>query len=181
VNEEKCLPPLFGIPTSVKDYFSQKGTRATLGCTVRAHDIKDKDCRIIDTLRNGGLIPFVRTNVAQTTMTWETVNHLYGRSTNLWDSGRSVGGSSGGEGALLSAFCTPIGIGTDIGGSLRIPAEFNGITSLRSCFQRFSTSREYNTYPSCHLAIYPTSSSATIPLSQSMDRWPAASKTSPCG
>ena len=114
--------------------------------TVRAHEIKEKDCGIVACLRAGGMIPFVRSNVAQMTMTWETHNFLYGRSLSVWNKERSIGGSSGGEGGLLSAFCSPIGIGSDIGGSLRIPAEFNGIMSLRPCFQRFSTSREYCTY-----------------------------------
>ena len=84
-DSERFLPPLFGVPTSIKDYFDQKGKRSTLGCTVRAHDIKQKDCGIVSCLRTGGIIPFIRSNVAQTTMHWEPVNHLYGRSLNVWD------------------------------------------------------------------------------------------------
>ena len=67
-----------------------------MGVTVRAHDIKEKDSGIVACLRVGGIIPFVRSNVAQTTMDWATVNHLFGRSKSIWDESRSVGGSSGG-------------------------------------------------------------------------------------
>ena len=81
---EQFLPPFFGIPTSVKDFFDQKGKRSTLGVTVRAHDIKEKDCGIISCLRTGGIIPFVRSNVSQTTLNWDPVNHLYGRSKSVW-------------------------------------------------------------------------------------------------
>ena len=119
----------------------QKGKRSTLGVTVRAHDIKEKDGGIVACLRSGGIIPFVRSNVSQCTMTFDPCNNLFGQAISVWDKSRSVGGSSSGEGGLLSAFCTPLGLGTDIGGSVRIPAEFNGIVSLKPCFQRFSTSR----------------------------------------
>jgi len=72
--------------------------------------------------REAGLIPFVKTNVSQMTMAIESSNRLYGRSLNIWNMQRNIGGSSGGEGGVLSAFCSPIGVGTDIGGSVRIPA-----------------------------------------------------------
>jgi Asp-tRNA(Asn)/Glu-tRNA(Gln) amidotransferase A subunit family amidase len=69
-NPEAHLPPLFGVPTSVKDMFDQKGKRSTLGVTARAHDIKEKDCGAVAALRQGGVIPFVRSNVSQTTLTY---------------------------------------------------------------------------------------------------------------
>ena len=90
------MPPLYGIPTSVKDYFDQKGKHSTLGCTSRVHEIKEKDCGIISCLRTGGIIPFVRSNVSHTTFNWEPVNYLYGRSLSCWDESKSIGGSSGG-------------------------------------------------------------------------------------
>lgn len=74
----------------------QKGKRSTLGATVRAHDIKDKDSGIVACLRSGGIIPFVRSNVAQTTMTFDPNNRLFGQAIGVWDRKRSVGGSSGG-------------------------------------------------------------------------------------
>ena len=68
------------------------------------------------------MIPFVRTNTPQFGMTSETVNNIWGRSLNPWNRNRCVGGSSGGEGGLLAAKGSPLGLGSDIGGSLRIPA-----------------------------------------------------------
>jgi len=68
------------------------------------------------------MIPFVRSNVSQLTMTFESTNYLWGRSINIWNKARTVGGSSGGEAGLIASRCSPLGLGTDIGGSLRIPA-----------------------------------------------------------
>lgn len=68
------------------------------------------------------MIPIVKSNIPQLGMTFETVNHLFGRATNPWDETRAVGGSSGGEAALIAGRCTPLGVGSDIGGSIRIPA-----------------------------------------------------------
>lgn len=76
--------------------FDQKGKRSTLGVTARAHYIKEKDCGAISCLRQGGIIPFVRSNVAQVTLTFETHNNLYGRSISPWNPDRNIGGSSGG-------------------------------------------------------------------------------------
>lgn len=68
------------------------------------------------------MIPFVQTNVPQFGMTFETGNFLWGRSRNPWNKDRSVGGSSGGEGAMISSRCSILGVGSDIGGSIRIPS-----------------------------------------------------------
>ena len=63
---------------------------------MRAHDIKEKDCGIVSCLRTSGIIPFVRSNLSQTTMNWDPYNFLYGRSLSIWNQNRSIGGSSGG-------------------------------------------------------------------------------------
>jgi fatty acid amide hydrolase len=68
------------------------------------------------------MIPFVKSNVPQLAMIFESNNNLYGRAVNPWNPKRATGGSSGGEAGLLAAKCSPIGLGNDIGGSLRIPA-----------------------------------------------------------
>lgn len=80
------------------------------------------DSPLIRCLKNSGMIPFVRTNVPQIAFTYESNNFLWGRSVNPWNKERASGGSSGGEGALIAARGSPIGIGSDIGGSIRIPA-----------------------------------------------------------
>jgi fatty acid amide hydrolase len=85
------------------------------------------------------MIPFARTNVPQLAMTFACNNYLWGRTLNPWNKERSVGGSSGGEAGLISSRCSPIGIGTDFGGSLRIPASFCGLYTLKSGKNRLST------------------------------------------
>lgn len=119
------------MPISVKDAFDQKGKRTTLGVTVRAHHILEKDCGLVTCLKDAGMIPFIRSNTSQTTFIFEASNYLFGRSLSLWDSKRNVGGSSGGEAGLISSLCSPIGLGNDIGGSVRIPALFNGLCSIK--------------------------------------------------
>ena len=79
-----------------------------------------------------GFIPFVRTNVPQACKTVETNNNIFGYCKNPWDPTRSTGGSSGGEGGIVAAFCSPFGLGSDIGGSLRVPAEFNVLCTLKA-------------------------------------------------
>ena len=69
-------------------------------------------------------------------MTFESVNHIYGRALNPWNKSRAVGGSSGGEAALMASRCSIIGIGSDIGGSIRIPSSFCGVYGLKPCMGR---------------------------------------------
>jgi Asp-tRNA(Asn)/Glu-tRNA(Gln) amidotransferase A subunit family amidase len=90
-----------------------------------------------------GLIPFVRSNVMQSCKTGETNNNMFGYAKNPWNEERSCGGSSGGEGGLIGSYCSPIGFGTDIGGSIRIPAEWNGLTALKPALRY---SRKGNCY-----------------------------------
>lgn len=91
-------------------------------------------------LKNSGAIPFVKTNLPQLGMTIETNNFLWGRTLNPWNTGRAVGGSSGGEGAVISARCSILGVGSDIGGSIRIPSEHCGVFGLKPFSQRISSS-----------------------------------------
>ena len=86
-----------------------------------------------------GAIPFVRSNVPPILMAWETDNHAYGSTLNPWNKDRVAGGSSGGEAVLISSRSSPLGIGTDIGGSVRIPASICGIYSLKPTTGRCST------------------------------------------
>lgn len=83
-------------------------------------------------LKDAGALLLGTTNTPQMVMSFETSNTLYGRTVNAHDSTRSAGGSSGGEGAIIAAKGSPLGIGTDVGGSIRIPAHFNGICGLKS-------------------------------------------------
>ncbi|KAG6847006.1 hypothetical protein H0H93_010637, partial [Arthromyces matolae] len=96
----------------------------------------ESDCVLVELLYECGAVPFVRTNVPQTLMWGETYNHVFGRTTNPYNRKLTPGGSSGGEGALLAMKGSPLGVGTDIGGSLRIPSAFCGLYTLRPSYER---------------------------------------------
>ena len=92
--------------------------------------VSEKDADIIATLKNLGAVIFARTNQPQSLMHLETKNNIYGETVNPKNRKLTAGGSTGGEGALMAMHGTPLGIGGDIGGSIRLPAAFNGVSRL---------------------------------------------------
>ncbi|KAG8919599.1 hypothetical protein FRC01_001209, partial [Tulasnella sp. 417] len=130
------IGPLHGLPISLKDQFCMKGLETIMGYVSWVGTVSDHDAAIVEILYEQGAVPFVRTNVPQTLMWGETFNTVFGRTTNPFNRKLTPGGSSGGEGALVALRGSPLGIGTDIGGSVRIPAGFTGIYSLRPCYGR---------------------------------------------
>ncbi|RYG51994.1 hypothetical protein EON66_10200 [archaeon] len=133
-----ALGPLDGIPISVKDQIDQAGFDSTCGNACRTFRPAAQDAVVIAVLRRAGAIPFVRSNVPQCLMLPESCNIIWGACTNPFNAARTPGGSSGGEGALIGAHCSPLGIGTDIGGSIRIPAHFCGVYGFKPTPQRVS-------------------------------------------
>jgi fatty acid amide hydrolase len=125
------LPPLAGLPVTIKECFDLAGTATTYGLTTRRNEIERADDPYVARLRAAGAIPIAKTNLSQLMSYTETDNPLYGRTNNPWNIERSCGGSSGGEAAVIAAGASPLGLGNDIGGSLRVPAAFCGITSIR--------------------------------------------------
>ena len=125
------LGPLAGVPVTIKECFDLVGTASTFGLASRRGEIESKDDPHVAALRAAGAIPIAKTNLPQLMIFTETDNPLYGRTNNPWDPERSCGGSSGGEAAVIAAGGSPLGLGNDIGGSLRIPAAFCGIASIR--------------------------------------------------
>ena len=125
------LGPLGGVPVTIKECFDLAGTASTFGLTSRRDEIESTDDPYVAALRAAGAIPIAKTNLPQLMIFTETDNPLYGRTNNPWDLERSCGGSSGGEGAVIAAGASPLGLGNDIGGSLRVPAAFCGISSIR--------------------------------------------------
>ncbi|CAD8184598.1 unnamed protein product [Paramecium pentaurelia] len=123
--------PLFGIPVSVKETFIQKNFDSTYGLGANCFKPAQEDGIQVAQIRQARGIIIVRTNVPQVAMTFESVNHIYGRTKNPWNPNRAVGGSSGGEGALAAARGSVLGIGSDIGGSIRIPAAFCGVYGFK--------------------------------------------------
>lgn len=89
-------------------------------------------------LKELGAIPFMTTNIPMCIMINETVNTIYGRSKNPWDTTRTVGGSSGGEGGMVASKCCAMGVGNDVGGSLRIPALSCGVNGIKVTSKRWS-------------------------------------------
>ncbi|GKZ21627.1 hypothetical protein AbraIFM66951_005167 [Aspergillus brasiliensis] len=132
--------PLHGLPVSLKDQFHVKGVDTTMGYVgwIGTYQGKKDDPRhrvaeseLVRELRNLGAVLFCKTSVPVTLMAGETANHIIGYTWNPKNRNLSSGGSSGGEGALIALRGSPAGFGTDIGGSVRIPASFNGIFGLR--------------------------------------------------
>jgi fatty acid amide hydrolase 2 len=121
------LPPFHGVPCSIKECFALEGMPNTGGLPARKGVISKKDATAVARLRQAGAIPLGVTNLSELCMWMESDNRVYGRTNNPYDPSRIVGGSSGGEGAIVGAGGTPFGLGSDIGGSIRMPAFFNGV------------------------------------------------------
>lgn len=127
----EALGPLAGVPVSIKECLDVAGTPSTFGLPSRAQMKAARDERHVARLRAAGAIVVAKTNVAQMLLMAESDNPLYGRTNNPWNLERSCGGSSGGEGAIIAARGSCLGLGTDVGGSVRIPAHMCGITSIK--------------------------------------------------
>uniref|UniRef100_A0A914W0X5 fatty acid amide hydrolase n=1 Tax=Plectus sambesii TaxID=2011161 RepID=A0A914W0X5_9BILA len=134
----KKKPPLFGIPFSVKESISVKGYDSTAGYSAKLGHPADEDATCVAVLRAYGAVPFVQTNVPQTLLSYNNSNPIYGRTTNPFNVKRTSGGSSGGEGALIGSGGSPLGLGTDVGGSIRIPSHFCGIAGIKPTTGRIS-------------------------------------------
>ncbi|ELU38311.1 general amidase [Rhizoctonia solani AG-1 IA] len=129
--------PLHGLPISLKDQFTMKGLETINGYVANIGEFATEDCVLVEILYELGAVPFTRTNVPQTLMWGETYNNVFGRTLNPYDLRLTSGGSSGGEGALIAMHGSPLGVGTDIGGSIRIPSAMCGLYGLRPSYCRF--------------------------------------------
>lgn len=125
------LGPLHGVPLSIKSSIDVAGHRCESGTRLRAGRIATEDASLVARLRNSGAIILGVTNAPELLMAWETDNLLYGRTNNPWDLTRTAGGSSGGESAAIAAGLSAGGVGSDGGGSIRVPAHFCGICGLK--------------------------------------------------
>ena len=126
------LGPLHGIPFSVKDSIDVSGHRTTAGTIGRRSSaIAETDATLVARLRAAGGIPICKTNLPDLLFAYESDNLIFGRSNNPYDLDRTPGGSSGGEAALIAACGSPLGLGSDAAGSVRAPAAFCGITSIK--------------------------------------------------
>ncbi|GAA5966667.1 hypothetical protein JCM3765_007267 [Sporobolomyces pararoseus] len=129
--------PLHGVPVSFKDQIDIAGFDSTMGFTHQKNRPAENDATLVSIVRASGGIPFVKTNVPQTMLSFECSNPLFGISRNPYSPDRIPGGSSGGEAALLGSDGSALGFGSDVGGSLRIPCHFSGCYALKPTTQRF--------------------------------------------
>lgn len=130
--------PLHGVPFTLKDCHSTAGLRTTAGFPPLADYIPPEDGTISARLKAAGAILLGKTNVPVLLGDIQTDNPIFGRSNNPWDLSRTPGGSSGGAAAALASGMTPIEVGSDIGGSIRIPAHFCGVFGLKATERRIS-------------------------------------------
>jgi len=121
------LPPLLGVPCTIKESFHFNGMPNTAGLVSRIGRRIADDAPTVARLRAAGAIPLGVTNTSEVCMWMESYNHVYGLTSNPYDTSRTVGGSSGGEGAIVASGASPFGLGSDVGGSIRMPAFFNGV------------------------------------------------------
>jgi Asp-tRNA(Asn)/Glu-tRNA(Gln) amidotransferase A subunit family amidase len=120
-------PPFLGVPCTVKESISLKGMPNCAGLVALKDRKAETNAPAVQRLIDAGFIPLGVTNTSEMTMWIESVNRVYGRTRNAYDPHRTAGGSSGGEGAAVGSGGSPIGLGSDIGGSIRVPAFFNGV------------------------------------------------------
>ena len=129
------------MPITVKDQFDVAGLPTTLGLARLRENIAAADGQMVAALRTAGAIVLGKTNVPQTLSVIETENAVWGRTNNPWNLERSVGGSSGGEAAIVAAGGSALGLGGDYGGSLRVPAAYCGLCTLRPTARRLPGDR----------------------------------------
>ncbi|KAL4967704.1 amidase [Aspergillus stella-maris] len=129
----KPIGPLHGLPISLKDQLRVKGVETSMGYIswLGALDTSSTESTLTTLLRRAGAIFYTKTSVPQTLMVCETINNIIGRTVNPRNKNWSCGGSSGGEGAMVGFRGGVLGVGTDIGGSIRVPAAFNALYGLR--------------------------------------------------
>ncbi len=143
----ESLGPLHGLVVTIKDNVDVTGTDATLGIRARCGQPASEDAVLVDLLRRKGAIVLGKTNVPQLLLAQETENAVFGVTNNPWNLERVPGGSSGGEACAVATGMSPLGIGTDIGGSIRIPAHFCGVVGFKPTLDRWSNRGSHTALP----------------------------------
>ena len=123
--------PLEGLPVTIKDSIITEGIRSTWGMKIFEDYVSDTDAPVVARLRAAGAIVIGKTNTPEMTLDYDCDNPLFGPTKNPWNRERVPGGSSGGEGAALAVGISPLGMGSDYGGSIRVPAHFCGVAGLK--------------------------------------------------
>ena len=132
----KPVGPLHGLPVSLKDTYDVPGYPTTYGYAAQANHRAERESAPVRILREAGAVFYCKTTMPQTGMLLETVSNLFGRTLNPFNTDFGSGGSSGGDGALIALKGSPIAPATDVGGSIRAPAAFNGLYGIRPSADR---------------------------------------------
>jgi Asp-tRNA(Asn)/Glu-tRNA(Gln) amidotransferase A subunit family amidase len=132
----KPIGPLHGLPISLKDGFKVIGQDASIGFASHAHQNATSESTLVTLLLKAGAVLYCKTNVPQSLMQLDSHNNVFGRVLNPLNSKLTAGGSSGGEGALVAMRGSILGVGTDVGGSIRVPAMCNGLYGVKPSWQR---------------------------------------------
>jgi amidase len=137
-DEERALGrsvgSLHGLPMTIKDSFETKGMRTTSGAPELAGLVPSRDAPPVERLLRAGALVFGKTNLPRFAGDYQTSNPLFGTTNNPWDTSRTPGGSSGGAAAAVAAGLTAVELGSDIAGSIRVPASFCGIYGHKPSF-----------------------------------------------
>ncbi|NWS01668.1 VDHAP protein, partial [Motacilla alba] len=136
IEQRKKKGLLYGIPVSIKDHIGHKGHLATCGLVQCLGTPVEEDSVLVKVLKRQGAIPFAMTNVPQSLFSYECSNPIFGQTLNPLNPQKCPGGSSGGEGALIAGGGSILGIGSDMGGSIRLPSSFCGLCGLKPTAER---------------------------------------------
>jgi amidase len=134
---------LHGVPLTIKDTIETQGLKTTSGSLLRAQHVAGEDALAVARLKSAGAIILGKTNVPEMAIPYECDNPVFGRTNNPHDRGRTSGGSSGGEAAAISACLSPAGLGSDLSGSIRVPAHFCGLFGLKPSAGRVPSSGHF--------------------------------------
>jgi amidase len=139
IARDEVTGPFHGVPFTIKENIDLAGSPTTQGVSALADMVPALDAPAVAHLRAAGAIPFARTNLPDIGLRWHTDNALRGATRNPWNPARTPGGSSGGEAAALATGMTPLGVGSDLGGSVRWPSACCGTTAVRPTLGRIPT------------------------------------------
>ncbi len=142
----EAVGPLHGIPFTLKDLYETKGIVTAAGSNMFKDNIPEQDATLVTRLKAAGAILLGKTNTPELALSDECNSPIYGRTNNPYDLTRTPGGSSGGAAAAIAARMTPFDIGSDIGGSVRLPAHFCGICALKPTHGRIPTTGHIPSY-----------------------------------
>jgi len=131
LSAKRGIRPLEGLPITIKECICTAGVRSTDGMKILEHNVPERDAPAVARYRQAGAVMIGKTNIPEMAMDYDCENPVFGATSNPWNPGRVPGGSSGGEAAALAAGLCGLGLGSDYGGSIRVPAHFSGVVGLK--------------------------------------------------